>query len=93
MDPSEKCYEITVHGRVQGVGFRYAASKQARSLGLKGWVKNLPDGSVCSLIQGAPENCQKYIGWCRKGPGYSWVERIELLEKPIASVGPFRILY
>lgn len=40
MQEGEKRYEIRVHGRVQGVGFRYAASKQARYLGLKGWVEN-----------------------------------------------------
>ncbi|RLD95512.1 MAG: acylphosphatase, partial [Bacteroidetes bacterium] len=57
MDRLEKQYEIVVHGRVQGVGFRYAARNQARSLGLKGWVENQPDGSVRTLVQGPREAC------------------------------------
>ncbi|MFV0269489.1 MAG: acylphosphatase, partial [Draconibacterium sp.] len=42
-------YEIKVNGRVQGVGFRYFTKKQADIRGLKGWVKNAPDGSVLVL--------------------------------------------
>jgi len=76
-----KHYEIIVYGRVQGVGFRYAALKQARSLNLKGWVENLPDGSVRTVIQGDDSSCRSYIQWCRSGSGYSWVERLEISEK------------
>jgi len=91
MPEGEKRYEITVHGRVQGVGFRYAARKQARSLGLKGWVENRPDGSVAAQIQGQSEACNSFIQWCRTGPGYSWVEGIDLIEKPSTSLSHFRI--
>ncbi len=91
MPEGEKRYEITVRGRVQGVGFRYAARKQARSLGLKGWVENRPDGSVLSQIQGKAEACNSFIQWCRTGPGYSWVEGVDLIEKPPASLSHFRI--
>jgi len=92
MKKGEKRYEIAVLGRVQGVGFRYAARKQARSLGLKGWVENRPDGSVLTQVQGKPEACNAYISWCRTGPGYSWVERIEFTEKPITALPHFMIL-
>jgi len=44
-----------VSGRVQGVGFRYFVLRQARSLGLRGYVRNLPDGRVEFLLQGAPD--------------------------------------
>jgi acylphosphatase len=91
MDKGDKQYEIVVHGRVQGVGFRYAARNQARSLGLKGWVENRPDGSVLTLIQGSPETCLSYIQWCRKGPGYSWVEDIDIVEKPASPLSHFKI--
>ncbi len=91
MDKGDKQYEIVVHGRVQGVGFRYAARNQARSLGLKGWVENRPDGSVLTLIQGSSEACLSYIQWCRKGPGYSWVEDIDIVEKLASPLSHFRI--
>lgn len=76
-----KHYEIKVFGRVQGVGFRYAARNQARELQLKGWVENLPDGSVRTSIQGDEIACRAYIHWCRNGTGYSWVERLEISER------------
>ena len=91
MQEEEKRYEIRVHGRVQGVGFRYAAGKQARYLRLKGWVENQADGTVLSQVQGKPEACNAYIQWCRTGPGYSWVEKIDLLEKTPAPLSHFRI--
>ncbi len=74
-------FKIRVFGRVQGVGFRYAARNQARSLDLKGWVENCPDGSVNIAVQGEEKSCHAFIQWCRNGTGYSWVERIEILEK------------
>ncbi|MCP4311599.1 MAG: acylphosphatase [Bacteroidetes bacterium] len=80
MEQEEKGYEIVIYGRVQGVGFRYAACDQARRLGLKGWVENRPDGSVRTRLEGPPEACNTYIRWCRTGPGYSWVERIDLTD-------------
>ena len=76
-----KHFEIRVYGRVQGVGFRFAAQNQARSLSLKGWVENHGDGSVIVAVQGDEPDCMAFIQWCKTGTGYSWVERIELTEK------------
>jgi acylphosphatase len=73
-------YEIRISGRVQGVGFRFSARNQARALHLKGWVKNLPDGSVYAVINGEKGACVKFIHWCRSGTGYSWVENVEIKE-------------
>jgi len=89
----KKHYEIRVHGRVQGVGFRYNARKMARSLNLKGWVKNEPDGSVLTAVEGEVERCNRYIYWCRQGPGYGWVERIEVTEKEPAGFRSFNVRY
>ena len=86
-------YEIRVYGRVQGVGFRYAALKQARSLGLKGWVENCPDGTVRSVFQGSREHCQKYMDWCRTGTGYSWVEHVDIQEMEPEGLTSFRVRY
>ena len=86
-----KHYEIKVYGRVQGVGFRYAARNKARELNLKGWVENLPDGSVRSAIQGGDSDCGAFIRWCRNGTGYSWVERVEISELEPAEFRGFEI--
>ena len=86
-------YEIKISGRVQGVGFRYAAQKQARFLRLKGWVENLPDGSVRAVINGNAESCTSFINWCREGSAYSWVEGVELREMKPGPLGPFAINY
>ena len=86
-------YQIRVYGRVQGVGFRNAARNQARSLQLRGWVENHPDGSVHLVINGEPDACMKYLAWCRKGTGYSWVERLEMDEMEPEELSSFSVRY
>lgn len=86
-----KQYQIRIYGRVQGVGFRYSARLMARSRGLKGWVENLPDGSVLTTVKGKETDCHSYIEWCRRGSGYSWVERIEVSEQEPADLPPFTV--
>jgi acylphosphatase len=86
-------YEIVVHGRVQGVGFRYSASREARSLNLKGWVENQADGTVRAVIQGNQEACYRFIRWCRKGPGYSRVEKLDIKEMAAESLKSFSVRY
>ncbi|MGW8316462.1 MAG: acylphosphatase [Bacteroidales bacterium] len=76
-----KHYEIRIFGRVQGVGFRYAARSKARELGLSGWVENRMDGSVLAEVQGSAEACHAFLRWCREGTGYSWVEKVEVEER------------
>ena len=88
-----KHYEIRVFGRVQGVGFRYAVRNQARSLNLKGWVENQPDGSVLTSIQGMEKACLEFMHWCRSGTGFSWVERVEYSEKEPVVYKGFEIKY
>ncbi len=86
-------FEIIVKGRVQGVGFRAAARKQARAMQLRGWVENLPTGAVRAVINGDPESCTRFINWCREGSAYSWVEKVELSEMKPESLGPFSVIY
>jgi len=86
-------YKLRIYGRVQGVGFRYSARNQARSLGLKGWVENCPDGSVCSVIKGSREDCMKFMEWCRRGTGYSWVEKVDIREMEPEPFTSFRVKY
>lgn len=86
-------FEIKITGRVQGVGFRAATRKQARYLGLKGWVENRSDGTVRTVICGEQANCVKFINWCREGSAYSWVEKIDVREMEVESLQPFEIIY
>lgn len=86
-------FDIRISGRVQGVGFRAAANRQARQLSLKGWVKNQADGSVRVVINGKMENCVRFIKWCREGSAYSWVEAIDIKEMEAENLGPFQIIY
>lgn len=74
--------KIIVKGRVQGVGFRYAAKNMARSLGLNGFVRNIPDGSVYIEIEGNEDNIKDFIRWCRLGPERAIVKDV-LVEKGI----------
>ena len=91
MEEMEKQYEIRVMGRVQGVGFRYAAQSRARELGLKGWVENRSDGSVFMVVRGSPRSCMLFINWCHQGPAYSWVEKTEVEESALSPETHFRI--
>lgn len=61
-------YNITVEGRVQGVGFRYNARRQALALGLDGLVKNMPDSSVYIEVEGNQSDLDEFVDWCQTGP-------------------------
>ena len=71
-----KHYNITIKGRVQGVGFRYNARRQALALGLDGFVKNMPDGSVYIEIEGNQMSLDDYVDWCRTGPSGSRIMNV-----------------
>ncbi|NJA04345.1 acylphosphatase [Methylococcaceae bacterium WWC4] len=62
------CLHIIVKGRVQGVYFRAYTQKQAVKLNLSGFVRNLSDGSVEIVASGHPDDLQKLVAWCHKGP-------------------------
>jgi acylphosphatase len=66
----------TVQGLVQGVGFRYAVISQARSLGLKGFVENRPDGSVHVEAEGPPEQLDRLEAFLRGGPRPARVDQL-----------------
>ena len=67
---------LSIHGRVQGVGFRWSLSAQARALGLTGWVRNRRDGSVEALIRGEVEAVEALTAWAHSGPPGARVERV-----------------
>lgn len=67
---------IQVHGRVQGVGFRYATRKEASRLGLQGYVRNEEDGSVFIEAEGEESALETFLQWCHRGPPMARVDRV-----------------
>jgi acylphosphatase len=83
---------ITVRGRVQGVGFRYATVMEARRLGLAGWARNATDGSVEILAEGNPAAVRQLIAWCGQGPPSARVASVQHREEASdASLGQFGV--
>jgi acylphosphatase len=68
---------IRIHGKVQGVGYRFYATRVARRLGLKGWIQNLRDGSVEAMVEGEPDAIDEWIDDVREGPRYAEVTKID----------------
>ncbi|WP_293372800.1 acylphosphatase [Nevskia sp.] len=74
----QESYRFVVTGRVQGVGFRVATRRKAQALGLSGWVRNCPDGSVEGLVAGPSfESLGALRDWLRRGPPGAKVETLE----------------
>ena len=67
---------------MQGVFFRANMQRVARSLDLAGWVRNLPDGRVEAVLEGAENNMAAMLDWCRQGPPYAVVRQVEVTEEP-----------
>lgn len=68
--------ELTIQGRVQGVFYRQSAKETAERLGLTGWAKNCPDGSVAAVFEGEKPAVEAAIEWCRQGPPAARVTQV-----------------
>ncbi|MDD5447979.1 MAG: acylphosphatase [Actinomycetota bacterium] len=74
---------VLISGKVQGVFFRFETRDVAQSLGLGGWVRNLPDGSVEAVFEGEGKAVERAIEWCRRGPSLAQVKDVQVnWEKP-----------
>ena len=69
-------HHLRIEGRVQGVGYRAWLVREARRLGLAGWVRNRPDGSVEAVVAGPEPAVQTLLTACRRGPLAARVDRI-----------------
>jgi acylphosphatase len=67
---------LLISGVVQGVGFRYSMTAQARLLGITGWVRNRRDGSVEAMICGSAVQIEEMLAWSRIGPAGSSVDKL-----------------
>ena len=68
---------MIVHGRVQGVGFRYHTRLQATQLGLAGYVRNLPDGTVEIIAEGVRQSLEQLVEWANVGPPAAAVAQLD----------------
>ena len=84
---------ITVVGVVQGVGFRFHTIRIAKTLGIKGYIKNLPDGNVYIEAEAPPENIDDFINWCYQGPPRSRVSDVIITESEIVNYKGFDVKY
>jgi acylphosphatase len=82
-----KALQAVVDGMVQGVGFRYAAIRQARALGLTGFVRNLDDGRVEVMAEGEEASLERLEAWLRHGPSGAHVRSLE------SRYAPYRGIY
>jgi acylphosphatase len=88
-----KQLQITVRGRVQGVFVRASTQREARRLGLSGWVRNRPDGSLEILTEGEEVAIRELCGWAQKGPSAARVDRVDTRWRSFSGDYPdFRII-
>ena len=90
--PAEETIRVRIRGRVQGVWFRGWTERQAVILGLSGWVRNYPDGSVEALFCGRKEAVQEMIEKCASGPRKARVDEVSIVSKNEACPAGFRVL-
>jgi acylphosphatase len=83
---------VLVSGRVQGVGFRWSAAREAERLGVRGTIVNLADGRVEAVLDGSGPEVVALIEWLRKGPALAQVGEIEISDAPDTGEEGFCIL-
>lgn len=86
-----KAVHMIVQGRVQGVFYRANTQKVAQGLGLAGWVKNCPGGSVEIHAEGDKAKLEELIAWCHEGPALASVSDIDLTWMPAEGHRTFEI--
>jgi acylphosphatase len=82
---------VRVRGLVQGVYFRESTRRAAEAAGVAGWVRNLADGSVEALFEGAEDAVAEVVGFCRVGPADARVESVEVMSEAPGGISGFTI--
>ncbi|MGI8645009.1 MAG: acylphosphatase [Nocardioides sp.] len=85
--------DLVVRGRVQGVGFRFHAVERAEDLGVTGWVRNEPDGSVACHLEGPADAVGSLVDWCRQGPHHARVETVDVHDVPAIGAPTFDVRF
>jgi len=84
-------YHLVVTGRVQGIGYRESCRHQAGMLGVAGWVRNCPDGSVEAHLEGEPDAVEALVRWCRSGPRWAEVRGCTTTPADVEGLAGFRV--
>ena len=84
-------FNISLRGKVQGVGFRYSAKQKADELGLMGYARNLWDGSVFIEAEGEAKALDEFARWLKAGPGLSRVDTVSIEAGKVAGYREFAI--
>lgn len=90
-EQNKKHVNIRVHGQVQGVFFRQSAQEQAERLGLNGFARNEPGGSVYIEAEGGENALEEFKNWCQYGSEIAQVEKVEANEGDVKSYSGFDI--
>jgi acylphosphatase len=88
-----KAVTVRVTGRVQGVSFRWYAAREAERLGVRGWVRNEPDGSVAGHLEGEDDAVDAVVAWLHRGPSYAAVRDVAVTEAAPTGAERFDIRY
>ncbi len=84
-------YNIIIKGEVQGVAYRFNAQAKAHQFDLTGFVKNLPDGSVYTEVEGLEDNINKFIEWCYVGPRLAEVTEVKAEESEVLGFQTYEV--
>lgn len=85
--------QVRVTGRVQAVTFRASAVDRAEELGVAGWVRNEPDGSVVAHVEGPPDAVEDMLSWMHQGPRPADVNDVEARDTEVTGDGRFRVAF
>jgi acylphosphatase len=89
-----KRMHVVISGRVQGVFFRAYTRDTAVREGVRGWVRNVPDGRVEAVFEGDREKVDRMVAWCSEGSPLGQVDHVDAWEEPFSGeFGEFEIRY
>lgn len=83
---------LLIKGRVQGVFYRASAREEAERTGIKGWIKNTPEGHVEALVSGTESQLEAFTKWCKRGPDKARVDEVLVTEETDNSFDEFTII-
>lgn len=82
---------VRIRGLVHGVSFRSSMARVAADVGVRGWVRNLPDGTVEAFLEGDERNVRRVLDWAKVGPPRARVDRVDVEPVPPRNHRDFRI--